>query len=218
MNTKKTKPLIFIPSARDLPDFVPPSNYDKLWVKYFDQQEAYTVGRQWFLEHEEYTHLVIVPDDLITTNLDIERLMKTSKYGYTASGWCVHGKSFPDRAGLDSNISFTIPDKAPINCTYEEYHFIPIVDIESMMGNDQIVGPIEFCGFAPTMIPRKIVTQIPFRADHGCCVDSCFSQDLKDKGFVQLADLRVKTVEIKATDTELLQVGKKEKKVIFESV
>lgn len=56
------KPLIFMPSPRNLPKFnecmAKVKKYDKLWVKYWEQTQAYMIARNWFL-NEDYTHLVI---------------------------------------------------------------------------------------------------------------------------------------------------------------
>jgi len=204
------KPLLFLPSAREIPqvkEAVDKLNIDKLWVKNYNQQEAYKLARIWFLEHK-YTHLIINPDDLIVKQQDIDQLVKSTQ---VISGWCVHGKSPPERNGLDSNVSFKhlYEDIIPGALDYNYYEFIPIADIK-----DDITK-VGFSGFAPTVIPRRIVKKIPFRTSYGCCVDSCFSQDLTANKIPQYVDFRVKTIEIEATDPELLQVGKKEKEIIF---
>lgn len=208
-----TKPLIFIPSPRDLPEFkdsVDKLKFDKLWVKYYDQESAYQVGRNWFLEHE-YTHFVILPDDLIVKQEDIERLVD---YNIT-SGWCVHGKSPKERVGKDSNISLTLPPVI-FDGRYEEYNFLTVQEIQTLIKKGKSIIPIVFAGFAPTVIPRNFVEQIAFRTEFGCCVDTCLCQDLQDRDIVHYADLRVKTREIEATDLNLLQVGKKKPAVIYE--
>jgi len=207
------KPLLFLPSARDIPEVkeaVDKLKIDKLWVKNHNQQEAYMVARDWFLYEKEYTHLIINPDDLIVRKQDIDLLLK-SKHNSVISGWCIHGKSPENRKGLDTNVSYKHPEVyiSPIVLDYNYYEFIPIADIKDG------ITKVGFSGFAPTVIPRRIVKKIRFRTSFGCCVDSCFSQDLTDNKIPQWVDFRVQTIEIEATDPELLQVGKKEKEIIF---
>ena len=85
--------MLFMPSPRDIPDVkklwhkLP---YDKFIVKYKPQLESYTNGREFFLKHDEYTHLIICPDDLEIHGEGIEQLIEdVEKYDYqTISGIC----------------------------------------------------------------------------------------------------------------------------------
>ena len=83
------KPLIFIPSPRNLPKFneciSKVKKYDKLWVKYWEQTQAYMIARDWFL-NEDYTHLVIFPDDMIGYEAQIDTLLEHDLD--VVSGWC----------------------------------------------------------------------------------------------------------------------------------
>ena len=129
------KPLIFIPSVRDLPEVkeaVDKLPYDKLWVKYMKQGQAYVTGRNFFLSHPEYTHLVINPDDLIVTEEQIEQLLSDTQI-FVISGWCVHGKTYEPRVGLDTNISFHLYKGDPHTGTYEDYKHITIEEVNSFV-------------------------------------------------------------------------------------
>jgi hypothetical protein len=101
------RPLILITQGRDLPLFLESvenelADYDKLWMKYFSSEDAYIKGRKEFLENKEYTHLIILSDDLIVTKKDIETLTKDIvEVGYSIiSGWCNMGKYFPDLSNI----------------------------------------------------------------------------------------------------------------------
>jgi hypothetical protein len=209
-------PLIFIPSARDLREFYDATNklpYDKLWVKYYPQYEAYVVARWTFLNNpKNYTHLVIVPDDLIVTQDVIERLLEHPDI--VISGWCVHGKSPEERKGLDTNLSYSVCPEPPYAATYYDCNFIPIDYIRELY---ELIE-VGFAGFAPTIIPRFVMEQVEFRGSQGCCIDSCFGIDLDKQGIKQYADPSVMTIELEATDPNLLQVGKKERKIVLESI
>lgn len=209
------KPLIFIPSPRDLPEFIEAAakiKYDKLWLKYYNEDDAYRLGRYWFSEHPEYTHFVILPDDLIVKNEDIEQLMEDAAHYDVVSGWCrntIRLKSTwqgpPETEdNADSCISIeSLPPNPPKSGTYEQFHFLSLKNIKNMKS----IVPVKFSCFALIFIPRKIIYQIPFRTSDGCCVDSCFSLDLWNNNIRQYCDLAVRTVHISNTYSKI-KVGK----------
>lgn len=214
------KPLIFIPSVRDLPEVkeaVDKLSYDVLWVKYMNQDDAYRIGREYFLKHfkEDYTHLIINPDDLIVTEEQIEHLLTINRE-QVISGWCVHGKTKDPRVGLDTNIARNFYKGEPHKGNYWDYDWITVEQANYLVNTGDEVRVVGFSGFAPTIIPRDVVEKIPFRTSEGCCVDSCFAQDLDKLGLKQYVDFRVKTIELKASDLDIYgHLGKKEPKVIF---
>ena len=73
------KLLIGIPSPRDIPNFklaIDRINYDKLWVKYMGYQyDPYGQMRDFFLQHDEYTHFAICQDDLILHPKGVQTLI-----------------------------------------------------------------------------------------------------------------------------------------------
>src|SRR5438105_2355903 len=75
------KPLICIPSPRDIPEFFEAAAFlpaDKFWIKYHREADAYSKIRRFFLERSEYTHMVLLPDDLIVRAEDFTKLMGTA--------------------------------------------------------------------------------------------------------------------------------------------
>jgi hypothetical protein len=71
-------PLLFSPSPRDIPavlELWETLQYDHLVEKYMRPLAAYQAGRQYFLEHKEYTHLVVCPDDLEVTETVLNMLV-----------------------------------------------------------------------------------------------------------------------------------------------
>jgi len=221
----KPKPLIFIPSPRNIQKFndaIARINEPKLWVKYYPEEHAYQIARDYFLEHKQYTHLVILPDDLLITPEDFYLLDAYSEDYDIINGWCRNtirltpywkGEQETDDMA-DSNISFRLPPDPPAQGTYEQYHFITIPFIDILKETGHSIIEIKYAGFPPTFISRKIVEQVPFRRQD-CCVDSCFALDLHKKGIKQYSDLRVRTTHMNIHPDELM-VGKREKQIIFE--
>jgi len=78
---KALKMLVAIPSPRDIQSFNDAVknclyDYDKLWVKHIsEEQKPYTIIRNYFLEHNYYSHLAILPDDVIIHRHGIEKLV-----------------------------------------------------------------------------------------------------------------------------------------------
>ena len=69
-----------MPSPRDIEEVYDSwSNlpYDKYVVKNYLEKPAYQIGRDFFLENEEYTHIVICPDDIIIDYHAFELLKNT---------------------------------------------------------------------------------------------------------------------------------------------
>ena len=64
------KPLLAYLQAKDIPEVLNELQYipcDKLYVKYYAYPNPHRIIREYFLSHPEYTHLCIVPPDLIVT-------------------------------------------------------------------------------------------------------------------------------------------------------
>lgn len=75
-------PLLFIPSPRDIPEVIESWDtirHDRLIIKRKLEPRAYREGRDFFLEHKEYTHLVICPDDLVLNSSGFNILMDDIK-------------------------------------------------------------------------------------------------------------------------------------------
>lgn len=82
MPSTDVRPLIAIPSPRDIPfardNLNTIEKVPKLWVKYFSEAEAYQIIQSYFLEKSKDTnYLIISPDDLVVTQKDYQELVKT---------------------------------------------------------------------------------------------------------------------------------------------
>jgi hypothetical protein len=108
-------PLIIIPSPRDIQSVKDAidkclKKYDKVWFKYWTQKaQPYKYIKQYFLKRTQYTHLVLLPDDLIINQEGVDRLFSTvskepDKYkvlmgdcpiSYTDKTYCSFTKNLP---------------------------------------------------------------------------------------------------------------------------
>lgn len=175
-------PLLFCPSPRNIPEVIESWKnipYDKFIVKNKLERRAYREGREYFLDHPEYTHIVICPDDMI---VDYDSFVKMEKI--------IKQKNLDNLAGL-SNIDETQvnlfsckplgTDPTQTGCgTYFSKDSLP---------KDEVFE-VGFTGFACQWIERKLVERLSF--DGACnnnegCMDLKFTyemQTLKRKQYV----------------------------------
>jgi hypothetical protein len=191
---------MFLESVKDL------DSIDKLWIKFYPQREAYTLAREEFLKRTEYTHFLLLTDDVIIEQKHIDRLVEDAgDYYDVISGW--FNGNLTDHLN-DTNFSFCLPPDPPYQGKYEDYHFLPI-DI-AFLGTtfrDRILVVLHQ-GTALTLISRKIIEQVPFRHSQGCCIDSCLSLDLAKKNIKQYVDLRVRCLHLKINDAMQSRISK----------
>lgn len=73
--------LIVIPSPRDIEQVWKSTNsiqnVPKLWIKYYNESDAYRIIERYFLEQTEADYLVIAPDDLLVRDQDYQAIVKT---------------------------------------------------------------------------------------------------------------------------------------------
>jgi hypothetical protein len=184
------RPLIGIPSPRDIPDFADATSKlpaDKLWIKYHGEREAYRVMRKMFLGAKKYTHLAILPDDLIATPHDYEILMKD-----------IEEFDYPLIAGT-CNLLYNDPryitcKKLPLSYMNSAMFLIPPEELFT----GEPIKQVEFDGFAFTFIRRDIVKQIEFHSKlySSTAFDNAFAEECKIRGIPMRVDVRAKMLHL----------------------
>lgn len=175
-------PLLFCPSVRNIGKVrkswqdIP---YDKYVVRYKLEDNAYSDGRDTFLDNKKYTHLVICPDDLVI-DYDSFMILKRDVEEYdfnNIAGVANLDESQPDvysckAVGID-------PTSKEKGSYLEKSHFIDIHE-PCMVG---------FTGFACQWIERSLVEQLSFTG--GCnngkgCMDLQFTREMDKLGIGQI--------------------------------
>jgi len=198
------KPLLFMPSPRNIPEVYASWEelpYDRYVVKNKLEREAYQNGRDFFLSHDEYTHLVICPDDIIL-DYDAFELLKRSVEEGNYNNLC--GVGMVDET---SNAYCCKPLGVPLDAksggsyfykeTYRHYKLLP----------DEITQVV-YTGFMVQWLDRDLVYNISFGG--GCedgegCMDLLMAKELRYMGIPYL-------IEPKAYFTHLRNRGSKELK------
>ena len=224
------KPLIAIPSVRDLQEFKQTikqiKNIDKLWIKYTPTQTAYPLIQSEFLSNpNNYTHLIILPDDLIVEPDKLQYLIddyKTSltpeeRYTTILTGFCnVDEKSNNDKANVCT-------DEVIINRHGRTYPWLKLEHLRTLKHNIDIsentqtrdyLIPVKFAGFPLFIIPRNIVEQVSFRDDSnaefrqtGVCWDVMYCHDSQQKGFHIYTDIRVDLKHLRLSNESEIQLN-----------
>jgi hypothetical protein len=147
IQTGEIKPLLCSASPRDIEDVLKwraKIPYDKFYAKYHNEADAYKILRDYFLAHEEYTHMCIVPDDLIIKTEHIEWLINDLNH-----------VDYPILAGV-CNLDWQHQDLySPCwNLTMNGFF------TEDDLKGEHIKNP-EYEGFACTFIRRDVLERFP---------------------------------------------------------
>ena len=160
-------PLLCSPSPRDYPEVyeaLKKTGYARLYAKYFPEKIAYNLLRDWFLDHEEYTHMVICPDDLIIEKEHVDTLIADLKeYDFPVlAGVCnVDMAKNKDYLCITENLPHpqrVVPERKQIG-----WRFYAWVHKDTKFPAPIVQVP--FSGFACQFIRRDIVKKYHFADD-----------------------------------------------------
>jgi len=200
------KPLIFIPSPRDIPEFIDSvkllTKYDKFWVKHDAETTAYAKGRKFFLSSEKnYTHFVILPDDLIVTQDHIEQLIEDIKQNdYQIISGITNIDSKPIHYG-----KYCVAKELPPldDLTLDSYNWMDesYRDRWLRMYEEPIIQ-MKHIGFPLVFIRRDVIETLEFRLQprYTSCMDLQFCIDCDNLGIPIFVDLRVVGHHLKKAD------------------
>lgn len=166
-----------IPSVKKLWHQLP---YDKFIVKYKLELEAFQDVREFFLNHKEYTHLVICGDDLEVTPEGLEILLNdVRKNGYKTIG----GVANLDEGNPDTYAVMLL------GCDYSQERPCGNWYKKDTLPKDRIIQ-VGHLGFTAQVIARELIEKIEW----GCIghFDWFFTKKCKEMNIPILLDTRVK--------------------------
>ena len=174
---------------------------DILYIENYDHEEAHIKAKSFFMNHGEYTHMLLLNDDLLITPSHISLLMEDVEHFKDECVVC--GYSNVGFSNPWVNISFT--DLRGVNVMYmEQYRFPSVYDaLTGALGYP--FARVFFQGYVLTCIPRWIAEKLSFKP-YKRTVDSLLGRymyrgtmfDLQMS--IELADMDVPVV----CDTRLL--------------
>lgn len=184
--------------------------YDYFTVKFdFDEINAYRTIRNFFLSHKEYTHLAIIPDDLLVNVAHIDKLVDDlTKNDYPVlSGIsnfaCTTKRFFNNMTAIEYG---KIDALEQLRKTGRYDYFKHIMnrerynEIKKQMENkpNRIIRVI-MSSFPVTIIRRDIVEKLEFGMNL-MGVDTDFFQKCIKEGVPAYADLDVETLHLKGIE------------------
>jgi GT2 family glycosyltransferase len=129
---------------------------DKLLVKYYNHEEAFQIIRNFFLEHKEYTHLLIYAEDVLATPDSVKLLIKDAEeYNYpVVTAWF----NFDFKRDW---IAISTKDLSRERIVLaEQYNFLKPTD---MLFYDSPFMEVTFTGMPLTLIRRDVVEKVTFK-------------------------------------------------------
>lgn len=207
--------LIMVLSPRKIKEFYQKldfinQKYDVLIIKNdFDELHAYNSGREWFLNHPEYTHLAILPDDLLVDVHHIDTLIEDIKQGdyRVISGVCnfeYSTKNFFNRMAMIEYKKYEAIEMLKRKGKYnydrdiirrDDYYALRD---EQVKKNEKVIR-VTFSAFSFTIIRRDVVELIEF-GHNTMGVDVVFFQSCIKNSIPTYTDLTVEMLHMKGME------------------
>jgi len=183
--------------------------FDRLVIKNYTHEDAHRIAREFFLEHDEYTHFIFLSEDIIATLDHISTILyDTEKYPNAV----IAGLSNIDFTHDDVNISFRNMYNIVVSGR-ETYRHPKIDDIVTGRYGWPLVR-VWFQGNTLACYPRHIVEKLSFkpyryhresdtmryfgyRGRHGIMFDFQMCRELHELGIPIYVDLRVLVLHMK---------------------
>ena len=124
---------------------------DKLILEYYPYPHPHDIARDFFLEHTEYTHLIIHPQDLLVTREDYDNLIfDLIENDYPVLSGVCNVERPPHRLSGVMNCCIKCPNR---NRDNRKYNWIPFASMPNSLG----LMKVGFMGFAFTFIKRNVI-------------------------------------------------------------
>ena len=221
------KPIIAYYHAVDLPEVIDGLNTiynEKLVVSYFKYPYPHRIIEDWFYTHQDYTHLIMIPNDLVYNMDNFEKTKEIIlKHNYPVlSGICnVDLKEYKDKW----NVCQSLPALPYI---HRRYRWLADSTRKALMNAGLRLLPVDFAGYPALCIRRDVLSlvkinklnntiktkELPiWEAKGGYSNDLIFCHNLYDTGISIICDLENTMLHFRYTGKS--QVGIKPEKVKF---
>jgi hypothetical protein len=207
--------LIINPSPRKIKLFevkleILNQKYDILREKYnFDEVDAYNQCRNYFLSHPEYTHMAILPDDLLVDLKHVDKLVEDlEKYDYDVlsgiSNFAMSSKNFWNRMTCIDYNNYGAVDQLAKTARFDYFTQVMTRERydkikEEMANKPNRIIRVALSNFPFTIAKRHVIEKIEFGMSL-MGVDTVFFQSCINHGIPTYADLDVQMVHIKGIE------------------
>jgi hypothetical protein len=153
------KPLYCYLQPKDIPEVLEPLEQipcDKLYIKYFPYPYPHRIVREFFLQREQYTHLILHTNDYIVTKQDYEKLISdVEKYPFLE---VISGTMNVDLQDELNNMAFTFD--LPTLHYPRVYNWLP-------RGLVKGIQRVRHVGFSLTCIKRMVIMDLKIDGRNG---------------------------------------------------
>ena len=175
----------------------------------FEELKAYETCRDFFLEHTEYTHMAILPDDLLVDVAHVDKLVEDLRlYDYDVlsgiSNFALTTKGFLNHMTAIDYKNYGAVDQLAKTGRFDYFKQVMTRDQYDKIKKDMANKPnriirVALSNFPFTIAKRHVVEKIPF--GHNLMgVDTVFFQSCINKGIATYADLDVELVHLKGIE------------------
>lgn len=174
-----------------------------------DEIDAYRQCRNFFLEHTEYTHMAILPDDLLVDLKHVDKLVDDlDKHDYDVlsgiSNFAMSSKNFFNNMTCIDYRNYGAVDQLARTGRFDYFKQIMTRETYKKIKEDMASKPdriirVAISHFPLTIIKREVVEKIEF-GNNLMGVDTVFFQDCINKSIATYADLDVEMVHIKGIE------------------
>ena len=197
---------------------------DKYQVSYFDYPHPHRKVEAYFREHKQYTHLILIPNDLV---YDITNFEKTKKV--------ILEMDYPVLCGLCNvdlgkhkdfyNVCFKLPELPYVN---RRYRWLAESQRKELLSKNHRFVKVGFAGFPATCVRRDVFDKVKinifndnlktdevpiWESKGGYSNDLIFCHNLQDVGIETICDLENTMLHFRYTGQK--QNGIKEAKERF---
>lgn len=227
-------PLFCSPSPRDIDQVTKCHQqipFDRVYAKYFVEREAYWHLRNFFLQHPEYTHMIIIPDDLVFTPQDVKSLYHDLReYDYPIlSGICnVDLGEYKDKWSITQNLPHPVRPlkkcddptrkRAWLGWRWYAWFDDDTIKAEQQRQKSEIIR-VPHSGFALQCIRRDVVEAIEFTTDgpdnglanvETSSVDVMYSNSCAIAGIAIMVDPRIRMLHLRESGPVEITLGEPE--------
>ena len=174
-------------------------DFDRVYVKDFNEWMAYAIGKAFFLMREEYTHLVIWPDDLVYDDIGFRQLLLDVEE-YELSNLAGTASLNED---MTPNISCTKQKGADLFAqSHGSWYQFEKTDKDrknTLVLPDEIFE-VGFTGFCCQILERDLVRKLSFIGacnENKGCMDSRMSMDMKELGIPLLVQPTIRFTHLR---------------------
>lgn len=190
---------------------------DQILVNYYTEYDAYFEIRKYFLEHPEYTHLVLGTDDIVILPDHVRQLQKDlleKDYPILCGMMNVDQIEYQQNSG-NLNISYELALKEK---KLRHYNWVRRFELP-----DKDIFQVKFNGFALMAIKRDVIERYEFACDgvfkpdgktkSGASVDFVFCWYCHEHQIPIFIDKRIDMMHLRMAGR--LQCGEKHKSIEF---